>query len=84
MSTQLVSRRSTALGSALLAGSAIGLFGWDINKPETLAEVNTKGHTDFVSKLDAGEREKRWVRWQRAVERSRGWDDHWDDEDYDG
>lgn len=80
-STQFVSRRSTALGSALLAGSAIGLFGWDVNKPETLAMVNTKGHTDFVPKLDAGEREKRWVRWQRAVERSRSWDDHWGDDD---
>jgi glycerol kinase len=68
----------------LLAGSAIGLFGWDVNKPETLKEVNTKGHTEFVSKLGAGERKKRWVRWQRAVERSRGWDDHWDDEDDDG
>jgi glycerol kinase len=65
--------RSTALGSALLAGSAIGLFGWDINKPETLAEVNTKGHTDFVSKLDiygkeeavgtlaTGDREEPWL-----------------------
>ena len=74
-STQAGSYRSTALGSALLAGSAIGLFGWDVNQPETFAEVNTKGHTDFIPELDAGERKKRWVRWQRAVERSRCWDD---------
>jgi len=62
-----------------LAGSAIGLFGWDVNKPDTFAEVNTRGHTDFIPELGAGEREKRWVRWQRAVEKSRGWDD--EDED---
>ena len=43
---------STALGSALLAGSAIGQFGWDINKPETFAEVSTNGHADFVPKLN--------------------------------
>ena len=47
----LPSSRSTALGSALLAGSAVGLFGWDINEPETFAEVNTNGHADFVPKL---------------------------------
>ena len=64
-----------------MAGSAIGLFGWDINRPETLAEVNTKGHTNFVPKLSAIERKKRWALWQRAVERSRGWDDHLDDAD---
>jgi glycerol kinase len=32
-------RESTALGSALLAGSALGLFGWDLTKPETLRKV---------------------------------------------
>ena len=34
-------RKSTALGSAILAGAAIGLFGWDLGRPETLARVNT-------------------------------------------
>lgn len=33
-------RESTALGSALLAGSAIKFAGWDIDRPETLSEVS--------------------------------------------
>lgn len=32
-------RESTALGSALLAGSAVGFAGWDIDRPETLNKV---------------------------------------------
>ncbi|KAF7370217.1 alpha-1,2-Mannosidase [Mycena sanguinolenta] len=68
-------RESTALGSALLAGSAINLFGWDLTKPETLAEVNTKGSVDFTPNLDEEERKKGWEGWQRAVERSRGWEE---------
>lgn len=65
--------RSTALGSALLAGSAIGLFGWDISKPETLDKVNTKGSTKFNPKTTKEERSRKWAGWQRAVERSKGW-----------
>ena len=65
--------RSTALGSALLAGSAIGLFGWDISKPETLDKVNTKGSTLFNPKTTKEQRAKKWAGWQRAVERSKGW-----------
>jgi len=66
-------RESTALGSALLAGSAIGLFGWDLSKPETLAKVNTKGSTSFNPRTTKEERALRWAGWQRAVERSKGW-----------
>ena len=66
-------RESTALGSALLAGSAVGLFGWDIAKPETLHEVNTAGSTVFKPKTTKEYRDKKWAGWQRAVERSRGW-----------
>ncbi|KAH9951162.1 glycerol kinase [Amylocystis lapponica] len=68
-------RESTALGSALLAGSAVGLFGWDISKPETLAEVNTQGNVNFSPGMEEPEREKRWQGWKRAVDRSRGWDE---------
>lgn len=57
-----------------MAGSAINLFGWDLNKPETLSEVNTKGSREFVPALEEPERQKKWEGWQRAVERSRGWE----------
>jgi glycerol kinase len=67
-------RESTALGSALLAGAAAGLFGWDLGKPETLAEVNTAGSNTFSPNLSSKERSVRWNGWQRAVERSRGWE----------
>ena len=73
--------RSTALGSALLAGSAIRLFGWDISKPETLSEVNTRGNKTFNPNMTVAEREKRWQGWQKAVERSRGWEEGVDSED---
>ncbi|KAJ3720976.1 hypothetical protein C8R42DRAFT_669486 [Lentinula raphanica] len=74
-------RESTALGSALLAGSAIGLFGWDLTKPETLSEVNTKGTRTFKPEMSASIREKKWTIWQRAVERSRGWEAGIDEEE---
>ncbi|KAF7794405.1 hypothetical protein EIP86_005539 [Pleurotus ostreatoroseus] len=67
-------RESTALGSALLAGSAIKLFGWDISKPQTLSEVNTAGDTEFKPEMAPERREKAWRGWQRAVERARGWE----------
>ena len=67
--------RSTALGSALLAGSAIRLFGWDITKPETIVEVNTKGSTEFKPLLAEAAREKKWQGWQRAIERAKKWEE---------
>lgn len=66
-------RESTALGSALLAGSAIGLFGWDISRPETLKEVNTARSTKFTPHTTEEQRSEAWRGWKRAVERSRGW-----------
>jgi len=68
-------RESTALGSALLAGSAVHLFGWDITRPETFQEVNKHGSREFKSNLAEPERQKRWESWQRAIERSKGWDE---------
>ncbi|KIJ20691.1 hypothetical protein PAXINDRAFT_165576 [Paxillus involutus ATCC 200175] len=68
-------RESTALGSALLAGAAIRLFGWDLSKPETLAGVNMKGSVEFKPQTSEAQREKAWTSWLRAVERSRGWEE---------
>jgi glycerol kinase len=58
----------------LCAGAAIKLFGWDLNNPETLKDVNVKGSVDFQPNLSDVEREERWKSWQKAVERSRGWE----------
>jgi glycerol kinase len=66
--------RSTALGSAICAGAAIGLFGWDLSKPESFREVNEKAHTVFRPRIDDAQRAKKWVGWQKAIERSKGWD----------
>ncbi|KAL4263737.1 FGGY kinase family protein [Pleurotus pulmonarius] len=73
-------RESTALGSALLAGSAIKLFGWDLNQPATLTEVNTKGSREFIPSMQESTRAKKWEGWQRAVERSKGWEEGVDEE----
>ncbi|KIM53431.1 hypothetical protein SCLCIDRAFT_1222829 [Scleroderma citrinum Foug A] len=72
-------RESTALGSALLAGAAISLFGWDLSKPETFADVNTKGSRTFTSTMSAEKREKHWSAWLRAIERSKGWEESADE-----
>jgi len=66
-------RESIALGLALLAASAVGLFGWDITRPETFGDVNTTPSTVFAPRTTAEERGRAWHGWQRAVERSRGW-----------
>lgn len=66
-------RESTALGSALLAASACGLFGWDLSKPDTLSEVNTEESTIFEPQLPEKQRVKMIRGWSRAVERARAW-----------
>jgi len=68
-------RESTALGSALLAGSAVKLFGWDLNKPETLSKVNDRGITTFTGQLPKDDRLARWKAWQEAVKRACNWNE---------
>lgn len=67
-------RESTALGSALLAGAAIHLFGWNTSDPRTFARVNTRGSKTFLPRLSDEQRKKNWLAWLRAVERSKGWE----------
>ncbi|KAF9260674.1 glycerol kinase [Marasmius fiardii PR-910] len=68
-------RESTALGAAILAGSAIKFSGWDLTNPETLAEVNTRNTTEFKPALAEEKRQKKWEGWQKAVERSKRWEE---------
>ncbi|KAF8909305.1 glycerol kinase [Gymnopilus junonius] len=68
-------RESTALGAALCAGAAVKLFDWDLTDPASLSQVNTKGTRVFTPDLAETDREQRWQNWQKAVERSKGWDE---------
>jgi glycerol kinase len=74
-------RESTALGSALLAGAAVGFAGWDLSRPETLEEVNTAGARTFKPAVSAEVGNRRWKEWEKAVERSRGWAEGTDTDD---
>ncbi|MBW0507979.1 hypothetical protein O181_047694 [Austropuccinia psidii MF-1] len=66
-------KETTALGAALLAGHAIGLFGWDLNRPETLKAVNKFGKKVFRSKITAQERAEKYKGWNKAISKSKGW-----------
>lgn len=66
-------RESTALGSALLAGHALGLFGWDLTRPETLSKVNTADVHTFEPELPEKERLRKIKGWEKAVSRARAW-----------
>ncbi|XP_071175646.1 glycerol kinase-like isoform X1 [Mytilus edulis] len=57
---------TTALGAAMAAGSAIGV--WDINNS---AAITTDLFTPSISQSD---RDVRFARWKMAVERSMHWD----------
>ncbi len=61
---------TTALGAAYLAGLASGFWAG----PEEL-RAKREGDVRFEPTMDAGERERRLGRWQRAVERAKGWDE---------
>jgi glycerol kinase len=60
---------TTALGAAYLAGLAVGCWA-DLDD----LRANWALDREFVPSVEAGERERRYRGWQRAVERSRGWD----------
>ncbi|EFP87807.2 Glycerol kinase [Puccinia graminis f. sp. tritici] len=66
-------KETTALGAALLAGHAIGLFGWDLNRPETLFATHSAGKTIFRPSIPKTKREQRYRGWNRAVTRAKGW-----------
>jgi len=59
---------TTALGAAYLAGLAVGFWAG----PEELRRKR-QGDVRFEPKMSAAERDGRRERWQRAVERAKGW-----------
>jgi glycerol kinase len=62
-------RETTALGAAIAAGLATGV--WD--ELEDLREVNRKNRTVFRPEADQKTVRRSRKRWERAVEMSRGW-----------
>ena len=62
-------RETTALGAAIAAGFATGVW----KSFDELKEVNTAGQTIFESKMDAKDSKKMFKKWERAVSMCKGW-----------
>ncbi|KAI8876824.1 glycerol kinase [Backusella circina FSU 941] len=62
-------RETTALGSAIAAGMAVGVW----KSFDDLSAINEKGRTQFKSQISQKKREKMYYGWQEAVKRSFGW-----------
>lgn len=62
-------RETTALGAAIAAGFASGVW----KSFEGLKEVNTAGQTTFEAKMEEKESRKMFRRWERAVGMCKGW-----------
>ncbi|KAK2741056.1 Glycerol kinase [Myotisia sp. PD_48] len=62
-------RETTALGAAIAAGLAIGV--WDGIKD--LERVNTEGQTVFKPAIEKEKAEQQFARWEKAVQMSQGW-----------
>lgn len=70
-------RETTAFGTAIAAGLAVGIW----SSVHDLDQVNVEGVTTFKPKLTEAEREERYDIWKKAVESSLHWTD---DVDYIG
>lgn len=62
-------RETTALGAAIAAGMAVGV--WE--NFSDLADVNKEGRTMFKPQVEAEVADKRFARWEKAVQMSKGW-----------
>ncbi|GAB7360305.1 hypothetical protein MBLNU230_g8062t1 [Neophaeotheca triangularis] len=62
-------RETTALGAAIAAGFAEGVW----SSFEELKEVNTAGQTVFEQQMESREAKKMFRRWERAVGMCKGW-----------
>ena len=71
-------RETTALGAAIVAGFAIGVW----KEPGELTEINREGRMKFSPQVSEKKRNAMYRRWQRAVDMSKGWlsDDEGDKE----
>jgi glycerol kinase len=62
-------RETTALGAAVAAGFAVGVW----KNFEELANINVHGRTVFKPQMPSEESSKMFSRWNRAVVMSKGW-----------
>lgn len=62
-------RETTALGAAIAAGLAVGV--WETF--EDFDKVNTEGRTIFKPQIKKESSTSMFERWQKAVEMSKGW-----------
>jgi len=62
-------RETTALGAAIAAGFACGVW----KNFDELREVNTKGETVFEREMEDKAAEKMFMKWEKAVQMTRGW-----------
>lgn len=62
-------RETTALGAAIAAGFAIGVW----KELEELKEINREDRTIFKPKISKEASDVMYKRWERAVAMSRGW-----------
>lgn len=62
-------RETTALGAAIAAGFAIGVW----KEFEELREMNREDHTIFQPQISKQESDYMYKRWEKAVEMSKGW-----------
>jgi glycerol kinase len=60
---------TTALGAAYLAGLAVGFW-----QSQTQLKAQWSLDRQFRPQMPAAEREQRYAKWLRAVERARGWE----------
>lgn len=60
---------TTALGAAIAAGFAIGVW----QNFEELKSVNTLGTTVFNPQISAEEKDKKFATWEKAVQMCKGW-----------
>lgn len=63
-------RETTALGAAIAAGLAAGVW----SSISDLEGVNAEGRTIFRPKMKVDERQRQFSKWTQAVEMSKGWD----------
>ena len=62
-------RETTALGAAVAAGFAIGIW----KEFDELKAVNQEGRTIFKPEMSKDESARMYRKWERAVEMSKGW-----------